>query len=1363
MASDAQDEERALEKPKRTPLESGPYVLRTLLQDVPLSADGAADHDIKINCVDYLDGNLYVGTSASELIHFVKIPPDPADKSPTTTFVQASRLQPAFAEPPGSSGSSRPGVQQILLLPRVGKACILCNWTVTFYSLPELSPVFGNIQVKNCSWIGGVDLNEFGSDHENPQSSGITILLSLNRRIQVVRIGEDARVIKKIDFPASSLTVRRDSIACVADSRNYALLEIERQLKIPLMSISSLDEAQPGNIVGQAQDISGSDGGGILRSASSAQSRPQSEVHDSQQHRRGTSLGNLISGNRRQEQRPADQDEPVFQEPPEPTGSPRPPEQIPSRDGTPQPQAEGLGRPGAAAKPKQVFLKPHIASPTPEEFLLVTGTGPLEPGIGMFVNLDGDPTRPTIEFDRYPKEIVVDGGPADLSSSRPDLGELEEGYVLAAMGREFDDGVHNGLEIQRWDADGSQAEPAKYWLEPPITDSSIVIPSQTLGLRSLLGSDETHFQEIVDRLRQQRFKPFSGGIAAIEGSTMSLRSIDSRTALSMEQMSKERELFERDNDSQDDDSLPEGWESSRNAEEEEFARRLAGSSAGLAVWSGHQIWWALRNPLILRLDAQLEAAAASDIKTVSERRELFAVLNSFRGRDAKSELEFLTFNYIRQKASILLLTSFLQADKESFSDPELRALEEVLVDSLLDPRVVLSLIPGVRNEVIETRRGIWIFGGVKTTADEYIATDAFDKGRAGVSILPAHTLQFLKRFLTSWRRKKGFGSIPDENEVFRTVDAALLAVLLELDQHSPPGLAKGKSVRADLYDLVDNGVDCFDRAETLIESYHRLFVLSRLYQSRRMAEEVLTTWRRIVEGERDDGGEFRDGEQRIREYLSKISNQALVQEYGVWLANRNPKLGVQVFADEKGRAPKFEPAHAVQILRQDAPDAVKYYLEYLVFGQGHTIYVNELITYYLDVVITHLQASAEARDVLIATYAAYRALRPLKPTYRQFLTDNAPPDDEVWQSRLRLLQLLGGPYEYDASTCRQRIESLEATAPDLLVPETIILDGRERKHENALRLLVHHLGDYDTAVAYCIRGGASIYSIYQATPSSRHPSAPETSRAPKRRESAPPTEDQQARLFRAVLSEFLAIEDVSDRVEQTGMLLDRFGGWFDVDEVLSLIPDSWSVDLIAGFLMRALRRMVVEKNETTVARALSSSQFLRIQHDLVVKIEEKGPTFEVRIKGIEHYERTAKFQIKDAKRILPDPPQAALGYPLDQLAVLLATDMAAAVCAHHSRRKHAHCPYLILDDDNGIAAARVHHHGAQRRHRVDAPPEGRHRHRAGPGAVLPAGRPVARMAPGAEALGEAGGAGGGGGAGTRETSCCWIKGGGHMT
>ncbi|KND88509.1 Transforming growth factor-beta receptor-associated protein 1 [Tolypocladium ophioglossoides CBS 100239] len=1137
------------------------------------------------------DGNFYVGTSASELLHFVQIPPDPADKARETLFILASRLSPAFSEQSGAVASSRPGVQQILLLPRVGKACILCNYTVTFYSLPELSPVSGIGQVRNCGWIGGVDLNETAGE---TAAADVTILLSLKRRIQVVRVGDRARAFKNIDYAGSTLSVRRDSIACVADSKSYALLDVDRQLKIPLMSISSLDEPPPPGQVGQAQSIAADTAGGIIRSASSAENRPQPNA---QSHSRSASHGGSFLGNgRRHERRPAEEEDVGSQQssPPAPSTSPQPPahdsSSTPSLIDKPLPAAPpDASSPGQTseqqASPRPVFLKPHVASPAAEEFLLVMGTSPLEPGIGMFVNLDGEPTRSPIQFERYPKQIAVDGTPADLSSSRSGLPDEDDGYVLASMAKKFDGGLRHGLEIQRCGA-GNESPPQKYWLEAAAAKGS-----GAYGLRTLVGSDEIQLQEIVGKLCHRRFSPFPG---PIETSTSSLKSSDSRTALSIERLSKEKELFERD-DSQDDDSLPDGWEATRNSEGEEFARRLAKAEVKLAVWVGDCIWWAVRNPLIIQLDTILDVACPNGYANPKEmdRRAVFTTLGTIRSRDAKTELEFLTFGYIRQKAGLLLLISLLASSgADQLSDGEMNALEEVLVDSKLDARVVLSLLPGVRNEIVEGRRGIWIYGGVREVVGAFLRSTTFeDVAKNGITSLGLRTMNFLRRFLSSWRKMKGFGSVPDEIEVFHTVDAALLTVLLELDQHSPNGLGKGGAVRSELYDLVDRGVDCFYRAVDLLESCHRLFVLSRLYQSRKMAGDVLATWRRIIEGEQDDGQELRDGEERVREYLKKVSNQALVREYGVWLANRNPRLGVQVFAEDQTRAPKFEPARAVEILREEAPNAVKYYLEYLVFGKGHGAYVNELIAYYLDVVLGELESSAASRAAVTAAYDAYRALPAPKPTYHHFLTANAPDDDEAWQSRLRLLQLLGGAHDYDSAAIRARISSLPG---DLLVPETIILAGRKHHHEEALRLLVHRLGDYDTAVSYCLRGGTSVYVPAEG----------------RRRVDSLPEIELRRRLFQVVLHEFLAIDDVSDRVEQTGALLERFGGWFEVEDVLRLVPDSWSVDILAGFLVGALRRLVLEKHESTMTRALSGAENLRVNYDLVVGMGEKGPSIE---------------------------------------------------------------------------------------------------------------------------------------------------------
>jgi hypothetical protein len=938
------------------------------------------------------------------------------------------------------------------------------------------------------------------------------------------------------------------------------------------------------------EDISGNSGGGISRSTSSAQGGYSAGLSDDRGHSRSTSLGTFMGGtSRRQGQRGTSGERSGRETPdrllreasPAPATSPLRPA-VPrdpspsSNKPLPPPPAEPTtaDQPPLTATAAPIYLKPHIASPTSQEFLLVTGTGPHDPGVGIFVNLEGDVTRSTLEFDKYPDELVVDGRGVGVDPTPATIDYEEEGFVLASMARVFNEEVRYGIEIQRWDLDPGEGETQKFWLEAPLTDHTDQNKTTRIGLRSVIQPGDIYFDEVVDRLQLKRFQPFA------------IRSKDA-SILSLERVPEERELFESG------DSLPEGWEEHRNKEEKQFAQRLGHTWTRVVAWSGKHIWWAARNPLALRLDSLLLALIGNETRDDHtypslDRRKIVEVINSLRGREAKTETEFLSLGYVRQRAGLLLFTSIFDTLADVPTEAEYRAAEESLLDGGLDPRVILAIVPYLRNEIVEGRHGIWVHGGVKNAADKFVTNAILDNPEAErVATMSGHILHFLRRFLAAWREKKGFGSIANENEVFRSVDAALLTVLLELDTSSP-----SRAVRSELYELVDHGVDCFERAISLLESHHRLYVLSRLYQSRKMASEVLATWRRIVEGEIDTGGEFRDGEQKVREYLTKIRSPALVQEYGVWLATRNPKLGVQVFAEDRSQV-KFEPTQVVGILREGAPGAVKDYLEYLVFSKNHAEYINELIAYYLDIVTNKLEESEEARATLAQTYDSYRALRPPKPTYRQFITDNTI-DEEWWHSRLRLLQLLGGSEgsasQYDVAAILERIEAYTQE----LVPEVIILDGRQSHHEEALKLLTHGLGDYDTAINYCLLGGSSIY----------HPVSGTIARG------VLPTREEQAKLFGVLLAEFLNIEDISNRVEQTSSLLERFGGWFDVGYVLGLIPDTWSVELVSGFLVSALRRIVRERSETMIAKSLSSAENLKVSDDLIGKIDATGPSIE---------------------------------------------------------------------------------------------------------------------------------------------------------
>ncbi|EME48045.1 hypothetical protein DOTSEDRAFT_69842 [Dothistroma septosporum NZE10] len=1119
----------------------GSYTLRELIRDVPLSTD---DHDVQahITCVDAWNGNLYIGTSAGEVLHYVSIPPDPSDESGQPSYIFATKIKPTFNT---AQEGSEAGVKQILLLPNVSKACIVCNQTLTFYTLPELSPAYGGIKQASCSWVGGLDKDVNGQENGN----GTVVVICLRQRLRLIRMKEDGTRPEKVrDIELGGITVleRREDLACVADGHLYSLLDVVNHRKNELFPISSSSVPQPPT---QEELIPPSQNRPAARSFSS-----RSPIRQDRGHQRNISLGGKPQSN----DRPRPDSSSLWPAP----GAPRQdesPAAPSSRDGSPtKPAPEPVSRasldsqPVEDAKPSRP-VPPHVLSPTSNEFLLTTGTKLEDPGVGMFVNLDGDVVRGTLEFSSYPESLVLDGIGQSAAEPSP-TSENQEGYVLAVVRRELEGSIQVCIEVQRWDTDPGEAHRSKEWLtltstkEKPEDDSF----TRGIGLRNASTSAELTTHSVSSGLRLRRL------------------------IIS--------------------DETDEALDVPRNEEEDKLAARFAHVQANVLLYAKDRVSWIARTPMIVQLDRQLDAAIQQpeDVQLLIDVPTVQSVVNSIRSQQPQSELEFLTLTYIRQKAAILLFGNLvLQTVNGVVSyEHDKRRTEDALVAGEIDPRIVLALVPPLDQEIIEGRHGIWLPQGLRDTvvklrkslnADE-LKRDV--KGPYGDNLL-----KLIKQYLMVWRKKKGFGSVADESSVFQTVDAALIHVLFLLDHDSPRGPAIPGTIREELNQVVDKGVDCFDRAIELCEHFQRLYVLSRLYQSRKMVSEVLATWKRIVEGEKDAGGEMIEGEHDIRRYIAKIRDSALVEDYGAWLAHRNPKLGVQVFADDSSKV-RFQPTQAVSILKHRAPGAVKDYLEHLVFGKNNAQYVNDLIAFYLDTVLHELEHSQESRKTLVQSYETYRALQPPKPTYREFITDNAI-EAEWWQNRLRLLQLIGGSHgaasKYDVHTLGKRL----APYSDELVPEMIILNGREGKHEAALRLLTHGLGDYDTAIRYCLLGGSSIF----------HPSSGLVPDQPL------PSKEEQSHLFQYLLNEFFKIEDLSERLERTAELLERFGGWFDVTQVLDLIPEEWSVELVSGFLMHAFRRLIRERNESDIVKALCSAQNLRQSVEFIEKTEAIGATF----------------------------------------------------------------------------------------------------------------------------------------------------------
>ena len=62
-----------------------------------------------------------------------------------------------------------------------------------------------------------------------------------------------------------------------------------------------------------------------------------------------------------------------------------------------------------------------------------------------------------------------------------------------------------------------------------------------------------------------------------------------------------------------------------------------------------------------------------------------------------------------------------------------------------------------------------------------------------------------------------------------------------------------------------------------------------------------------------------------------------------------------------------------------------------------------------------------------------------------------------------------------------------------------------------------------------------------------------------------------------------------------------------------MVPDSWAVEIISPFLISAFRRMVKERNESMVAKALSGAENVLSRAAFIEFCEKRGPAVEAAI------------------------------------------------------------------------------------------------------------------------------------------------------
>ncbi|KAL2087451.1 hypothetical protein ACEWY4_016279 [Coilia grayii] len=395
--------------------------------------------------------------------------------------------------------------------------------------------------------------------------------------------------------------------------------------------------------------------------------------------------------------------------------------------------------------------------------------------------------------------------------------------------------------------------------------------------------------------------------------------------------------------------------------------------------------------------------------------------------------------------------------------------------------------------------------------------------------------QSCKRFLISYLHE--VRSCEGTNGFREEVDTALLKLYAEADHES-------------LLDLLasDNACLLADSAPWL-EKHHKYFALGLLYHYNGQDASAVQMWVRVVDGVLQDSTRS-DLFEYVVDFLSFCPSLDLVWKHADWALQRDQVVGVQIFTKRPvggDQGSRLNPEDVVTYLQKHS-HALLLYLEHLVLDQ---------------------QVQKERFHTHLGVLYVERVLALLSQT-------SCPEEEKeaLSQARSRLQRLLKESSLYRVQLLMGKVEGSES-----LLLERAVLHGRLGEHERALHLLVHQLRDRRAAEDYC--SWAATACVPQEPPNA--------------------TQQQQGtRLYHLLLATYLD-PDVPGGVDSTAAvdLLNRHGHAFDAADVLGILPEGWSLQLLRPFLSTAVRKSAHAQRTAQVALGLARSENLQLLHDRV--------------------------------------------------------------------------------------------------------------------------------------------------------------------
>lgn len=549
------------------------------------------------------------------------------------------------------------------------------------------------------------------------------------------------------------------------------------------------------------------------------------------------------------------------------------------------------------------------------------------------------------------------------------------------------------------------------------------------------------------------------------------------------------------------------------------------------------------------------------LETLIERQRLGELQEEMDKMDKKDESSTRQKSYIRLLSSL----SHLAHDRQS----DLLDLWTSGYDGTLDLRIIVYVFfPALV-------RGLWVPKGVIPALEV----------SASAASLPGMTEVFAKICEYHLGRK--------QCNHRAVLEVAYCQLLLNADQQQKddPVIPRLNPIYRFINEQLTTEAGMEESAK-LLEAAKKRYALSLLDLKRGKTAEVCHAWQKILNEEWEEP-DFENGSQRLANLLKECSDKDIVRAYGLWLVDKFPEEGIQIFVDAKTKI-RFDSKEdkkriSTAIKSMENQKAWKAYLHEMLFVQHDYSMRADYISLLVDESIDRLAKDPGEERVLQQLADDYRELGTPKRSFEDFLRSKKD-QSELLSNRFQIISLIKAkdtnltPENY--LELRERLEQIES----LFVLELVIVYGHLGDHRKCIETLVHTIADYQTAIEYCANVGYPDGSGSAKATDATAAAAVTTAAAPDL--------SLRADLFPILFTQLLKIENEEAKIHYCRQVLEQYGGCLETKFVLNSVPATWPIEILNGYLVMVLRRLTTDKNKSLMLKSLTRSENLSMSDQL---------------------------------------------------------------------------------------------------------------------------------------------------------------------